>query len=143
MIDLSNVPQATRKLASDFVKFFGDRPSNVDVGIIAQKLAVLFSEHGIQLDEATTIAKALECKCKFMPTIAEVLSEIEVLKYAQAQRKLASLVTMTRDLAVCACPPDAVERMKAEGWKLEGERGVNKRTSQEARQIVSDFLGRR
>lgn len=143
MIDLSTVPQATRKLASDFVKFFGDRPSNVDVGIVAQKLAALFHEHGIQLNEATTIAKALETKCKFMPTIAEVLSEIEVLKYAQAQHDLNNYVRMKRDLSFLSCHPDAVERMKAEGWKLEEERDVSKRTSQEARQIVSDFLGRR
>jgi hypothetical protein len=143
MIDLNQVPQATRKLASDFVKFFGDRPSNIDVGIIAQKLAALFHEHCIQLDEATAIAKALEYKCKFMPTIAEVMAEIEVINYARDQRKLASLVTMTRDLSVCACPPEAVDRMKAEGWQLEGERNVSKRSVEGARQIVSEFLGRR
>lgn len=33
--------------------------------------------------------------------------------------------------------------MKAEGWQLESERNVNKRSIEEARQIVSEFLGRR
>ena len=139
MIDLSNVPQATRKLAGDFVRFFGDRPTgNIDLGIIAQKLAALFHEHGIQLDEATTIAKALERKCKFMPTVAEVMAEIEVINYAKGQRNMARLVSMTREdgTQTCLCPPKAVDRMKAEGWQLESERNVNNRSIEDRKSVV-------
>lgn len=119
---MSNVSDHCREQAEFCVGWFLDKPkgSEVDVTLIAQKLAIWLQDNAVTGSELKLIVKSLECE-KFMPGIAEYEAALKAIRPEQPsdfERRWAGAVAMLKDGIEVMVQRSDVERAKTDGYVL-------------------------
>lgn len=143
---LEGVPTEARDMARAFMQVFADRPSDgkQNLKLLVNKLGLHFHQQGVTESEAVQMVGKLEVRCRFMPTIQEVLEALEEVRAEnreqQTRETWASPVDMVDPEGHSYLVPRAsVDKCLAEGWKH--PEGPTPRSVEEAKAIIDATIG--